>query len=87
MAIEASDTNQFIGRDKIQTYLRGRKEQAMRLSEYRRESGRKSSSGRCGKNFRRAGILIQFYLFKKSSGLIPACFKIALNVPSGISPG
>ena len=25
--------------------------------------------------------------FKKASGVMPACFKIALNVPSGISPG
>jgi len=25
--------------------------------------------------------------FKKSSGVIPACFKIARKVPSGMSPG
>jgi hypothetical protein len=28
-----------------------------------------------------------FYFFRNSSGFIPACFSIARNVPSGISPG
>ena len=27
------------------------------------------------------------YFFKNSSGVIPACFKIARKVPSGMSPG
>jgi hypothetical protein len=31
-------------------------------------------------------ILLIFYIFKKSSGSIPACLRMALSVPSGISP-
>jgi len=38
MAIEAGDTNQFIMNDKIQAYLRGRKEQAMRQWLYEKEA-------------------------------------------------
>ncbi len=37
MAIEASDTNKFIVNDKIQAYLRGRKEQVMRQWLYEKE--------------------------------------------------
>jgi len=31
-------------------------------------------------------ILLNLYIFKKSSGSIPACLRMALSVPSGISP-
>ena len=41
MAIEAGDTNQFIMNDKIQAYLRGRKEQAMRQWLYEKEAHEK----------------------------------------------
>jgi hypothetical protein len=41
MAIEASDTNTFIMNDKIQTYLRGRKEQYMRQWLYEVEAQNK----------------------------------------------
>ncbi|MBN1155512.1 hypothetical protein JXB12_11395 [candidate division KSB1 bacterium] len=38
MAIEASDTNAFISSNRIQTYLRGRKEQVMRQWLYEKEA-------------------------------------------------
>ena len=38
MAIEASDTNSFINSNRIQTYLRGRKEQVMRQWLYEKEA-------------------------------------------------
>jgi hypothetical protein len=30
---------------------------------------------------------LPYFFFKKSFGSMPACLRIALNVPSGISPG
>jgi len=41
MALEAGDTNQFIMNDKIQAYLRGRREQAMRQWLFQKEAQEK----------------------------------------------
>lgn len=44
-------------------------------------------SDNCNMFFILKNIYGEIYAPKKSSGLIPASLKIALNVPSGISPG
>jgi hypothetical protein len=54
-------------------------QQSYFFAEGRREKSRPEMEGTKIQNF--------YFIFKKSFIAIPACLRIACNVPSGISPG